>query len=103
WHTCLMPRNAPEPPSARWRDALGGYLAEGAADAPTSFTPLALQLELRELIPRTTYRWNGPVSRAVAHSADPSGSYRLGARPAARTARGWSRGNLSWANLPHQL
>lgn len=66
-------------------------------------TPLALQFEVRELIPRTSERWNGPTSRAVKPGQEMgSGQYRLGTRPALQTQRGWARGNLTWANIGHQ-
>ncbi len=68
-----------------------------------SHAQLALQFELRELIPRTAVRWNGPTSRAVKPGQEPgSGMYRLGTRPALRTKRGWARGNLTWSNIGHQ-
>ncbi|MDQ1512710.1 MAG: hypothetical protein QOC59_552, partial [Microbacteriaceae bacterium] len=91
-----------------WRDALGGYLAprtEGEAAAGS--TGLALQFQVRELLPRTANRWNGPTSRAAgARARDEvrgSGEFRLGARPVARAGRGWARGSLTWSNLPHLL
>ncbi|MBC9928688.1 MULTISPECIES: DEAD/DEAH box helicase [unclassified Leucobacter] len=111
------PSNAAEAfaaPAADWREQLG-RLIDPRATAPTSrvavnadsdsepFTPLALQFELREMIPRTTERWNGPTSRAIKPGQDPgSGIYRLGTRPAQRTERGWARGNLTWSNIGHQ-
>lgn len=70
---------------------------------PGPNTPLALQFELRELIPRSSERWNGPTSRAVKPGAEPgSGIFRLGTRPAMRTERGWARGTLTWSNIGHQ-
>lgn len=74
-------------------------------DAPdvTEHTQLALQFEVRELLPRTSERWNGPTSRALKAGQElGSGMYRLGTRPALRTQRGWARGNLTWANIGHQ-
>lgn len=73
--------------------------AEPDAGAPTQ---LALQFELRELIPRSAENWNGPTSRALKSGNAPgSGVFRLGTRPAMRTERGWARGGLTWANIGH--
>ncbi|MCG7286897.1 hypothetical protein MHY85_13040, partial [Cellulomonas sp. ACRRI] len=90
-----------------WRAVLDGLLAWGAdAPAPRG-RRAALQVELRELTPRTRERWNGPVSRtAVARRPgeppDPTtAGYRLGVRPVTRTERGWTRGGVTWANIPH--
>lgn len=90
-----------------WRAVLDGLLAWGdAAPAPRA-RRAALQVELRELTPRTRERWNGPVSRtAVARRpgepADPgTAGYRLGVRPVTRSDRGWTRGSVTWANIPH--
>ncbi|MDH2444257.1 DEAD/DEAH box helicase [Amnibacterium sp. CER49] len=97
----------PEPQPADWREALDGFLRPPAPRIESAPTALALQVELRELLPRTTYRWNGPTSQAVTprkrRDAQPgSGEYRLGVRPVTRTQRGWARGGLTWSNLPHK-
>ncbi|MDQ1530128.1 MAG: hypothetical protein QOE37_233, partial [Microbacteriaceae bacterium] len=100
-----MPNEEPTPPApggSDWRAALAPRLAPGPL-ATTGSTLLGLQFELRELIPRTAHRWNGPTSRAAGSAADGRGDYRLGVRPVARTARGWARGSLTWSNLPHLL
>lgn len=99
-------------PAKGWREQLGELVlpradAQGAAagdeQGQSSTAQLALQFELRELIPRTSERWNGPTSRAVKAGQEPgSGMYRLGARPALRTQRGWARGTLTWSNIGHQ-
>ncbi|HEY8319419.1 MAG TPA: DEAD/DEAH box helicase [Amnibacterium sp.] len=96
-------------PRPEWREALDGYLlpAPGGSAADSQPTALGLQFELRELIARTTYRWNGPTSKAVTGRSrkddEPgSGEYRLGVRPVTRTGRGWARGALTWSNLPHK-
>jgi superfamily II DNA or RNA helicase len=99
-----------------WRTRVDDYLAAPAegAPAPARHTALALQFELRELLPRTLNRWNGPTSRAVTRArrsaaADPDGHddapgpRRLGVRPVSRTGRGWARGTLGWSNIPHLL
>ena len=85
----------PALPHDDWRAALTPHAAGTGAH-----TPLALQFELRELIPRTASRWNGPTSRA-ATSVD--GDARLGVHPVQRSAGGWSRGPLTWTNLPHYI
>ncbi len=91
-----------------WRAALAGYLpsvgeqAPPAEDPGNDGTPLALQFELRELVPRSTHRWNGPVSRAAKASAgELRRDHRLGVRPVAQTSRGWARSGLTWTNIPH--
>ena len=100
-------RAAPE--GEAWRDALRSYLPDGDAPAQPQEetkppTPLALQFELRELIPRTPSRWNGPVSKAAkATPGDLDDQYRLGVRPVARTSRGWARSGITWTNIPHLL
>ena len=82
-----------------WRDALHGLLAPSApAEAPQS-TPLALQVQARELLPRTAHRWNGPTTRAA--DGDAVHDLRLGLRPVTRTQKGWARGALTWQSLPH--
>jgi superfamily II DNA or RNA helicase len=76
---------------------------DAPAAAPRS-RRAALQLELRELTPHTRERWNGPVSRTATARRpgdDPGGAVRLGARPVLRSDKGWTRGNVTWANLPH--
>ncbi|PSL39253.1 SNF2 family DNA or RNA helicase [Labedella gwakjiensis] len=106
-----------------WRDALATFRHDapepsvGASRRPR--TGLALQFELREMIPRTAHRWNGPTSRSVAiprangrgaarsASAEDevpgTGEFRLAARPTAETSKGWARGTMTWTNLPHLL
>ncbi len=93
-----------------WRDALRGYLPPGQTHAHTmpasepakSPTPLALQFELRALIPRSPSRWNGPVSKtANATTGQLHDHHRLGVRPVARTSRGWARSGITWTNIPH--
>ncbi|MCW2287995.1 helicase-like protein [Leucobacter luti] len=96
-----------------WRTRLAQLVARPSArrvtstdsreSEPSSTTQLALQFELRELIPRSVERWNGPTSRSVKRG-QPSGSgvYRLGTRPVLRTERGWAKGALTWSNIGHQ-
>lgn len=83
---------------AAWRDALV-ELAGPAAEPERTGTPLALQVQARELLPRTAHRWNGPTTRAAG--VDAVGALRLGVRPVVATARGWGRGSLTWTSLPH--
>ena len=61
--------------------------------------PMALQVQARELLPRTAHRWNGPTTRAA--TSDSVGALRLGVRPVTRTDAGWARGALTWQSLPH--
>lgn len=64
---------------------------------------MALQFELREIIPRDAKLWRGPVARPVKDALPETGSLRLGVRPVSRSASGnWARTGLSWANLPYQ-
>ena len=60
---------------------------------------MALQVQARELLPRTAHRWNGPTTRAA--TSDSVGALRLGVRPVTRTEAGWARGALTWQSLPH--
>lgn len=96
-------RGVPETPdpSDRWRAALDGYLVQPEPAASAGFTALALQFEIRELIARTAHNWNGPLSKTA--TATGAGEMRLGVRPVTRSARTWSRGSLTWSNLPHLL
>jgi superfamily II DNA or RNA helicase len=88
-----------QPPASRPGSPVGGR---------RPYTRLALQFELRELIPRGAHRWNGPTSRsagAPVKRGDPpgTGEFRLAVRPTAETSRGWARGQMTWTNLPHLL
>ena len=107
-----MARTAARPASAGdgWRDALRGYLppVESPPNSPSrplslgEPTPLGLQFELRELLPRNVSQWNGPLSKAVTkESGHLTDQHRLGVRPVARTGRGWARKELTWTNIPH--
>ncbi|GAA4734472.1 DEAD/DEAH box helicase [Amnibacterium soli] len=83
-----------------WRDALDGLLRDRGAAEPAPVTvPMALQVQARELLPRTAHRWNGPTTRAA--TGDSVGALRLGVRPVIRTGAGWARGALTWQSLPH--
>lgn len=100
---------SPTPSPERWQEVLASLAASVAADRPAAAptTDTGLQFELRELTPRTRERWNGPTSRTVGgrvRREDPpgNGEYRLAVRPVLRTARGWARGSVTWANIPHQ-
>lgn len=99
-----MPAESRSSEDGDWRAALEGYLPVEGAAASAGRTALALQFELRELIPRTVSRWNGPTSKAVSGKhLNRATEYRLGVRPVTRTERGWARGALTWANIPHYL
>lgn len=95
------------PDGAPWRTVLDGLLAWGDAGVVERSGRAALQLEVRELTPRTRDRWNGPTSRPAGarRAADDrvrgTGELRLGARPVVRSGRGWARGGVTWSNLPH--
>ncbi|WP_375389627.1 DEAD/DEAH box helicase [uncultured Amnibacterium sp.] len=83
-----------------WRRALDGLIGERALpEPPAPTTGLGLQVQARELLPRTAHRWNGPTTRAAADDA--VGALRLGLRPVTRTTAGWARGALTWQSLPH--
>lgn len=96
------------PDDQGWRDAVRGYVPDvqtkpGPTREPLGDpTPMALQFELRELIPRSPSRWNGPVSKAAkAAPGQLRKDHRLGVRPVARTSRGWARSGITWTNIPH--
>ena len=82
-----------------WRAALDALIGREPEPAAAATTPLALQVQARELLPRTAHRWNGPSSRAA--DPDSVGDLRLGLRPVVRTGKGWARGSLTWSSLPH--
>jgi superfamily II DNA or RNA helicase len=93
----------PEPVLTGWKSAMAALTgAPGGASAGASATPLALQFELRMQMPRTRDRWRGPTA-ATATTRVPGGEYRLGVRPAIRSAAGnWVRGNVTWNSLGFQ-
>jgi superfamily II DNA or RNA helicase len=75
-------------------------LLEARAEPEQAATvSMALQVQARELLPRTAHRWNGPTTRAAADDA--VGALRLGVRPVTKTDAGWARGALTWQSLPH--
>ncbi|MGV8966485.1 MAG: DEAD/DEAH box helicase [Cellulomonas sp.] len=109
-----MPTQEPDesrgPEEEPWRDVLRGLVTHGAVHPAASARGLglALQFELRELTPHTRERWNGPTSRTVGGPGAASatggaaagrGEYRLGVRPVVRSARGWTRSNVTWSNI----
>ncbi|GAA3597251.1 DEAD/DEAH box helicase [Klugiella xanthotipulae] len=108
-----QPHSAAEPHGDAWRIALNELLptsgGEAASPRTHAHTALALYFELRELIPRSTSKWNGPTSRTAGaprragQDGIGNGEYRLAVRPVARTARGWARGSITWSNIPHLL
>ena len=88
-----------------WKTAIAALA--GTPGAPgTRATELGLLLELRELIPRSRNRWNGPVARTAtaADGAVLPGPYRLAVRPVIRSATGnWVRANVTWNTLAYQV
>ena len=95
-----------------WRDALLSYLppvdetpGRSAQQAPVGDpTPLGVQFELRQLLPRTVTQWNGSLTKAVGREPGRlTDRHRLGVRPVARTARGWARKEITWTNIPHLI
>jgi len=85
-----------------WKTAIAA-LAGPTGGTGSHSTELGLLFELRELIPRSRNRWNGPVARsATAGTAD--GPYRLAVRPVIRSATGnWVRANITWNTLAYQV
>jgi superfamily II DNA or RNA helicase len=93
-----------------WKAALSA-LAGGASGAPArgapapttgAHTPMALQFELREQIPRSRGRWNGPTAKP-ASAATPGSTLRLGVRPVILSPTGnWVRSNVTWNSLAYQ-
>ena len=82
-----------------WRASLDDLLGDPPTVPEEPATPLALQVQARELLPRTAHRWNGPTTRAA--TGDSVGVLRLGVRPVTRSEKGWARGALTWQSLPH--
>ncbi|MCU1425428.1 MAG: hypothetical protein JWM51_1719 [Microbacteriaceae bacterium] len=94
----VRPSAQPAAQPADWKTALTRVTA-----APShADSPIALQFELREQTPRTRDRWRGPTAvTATARAANVE--YRLGVRPAIRSAAGnWVRGNVTWNSLGYQ-
>jgi len=95
----------PENAVPEWKTAISALAGtDGATGART--TELGLLLELRELIPRSRNRWNGPVARTAtaAESDAVPGPYRLAVRPVIRSTTGnWVRANITWNTLAYQV
>ena len=99
------------PATGGWHERLTQALGQPVPDAETPRGALGLQFELRVLVPRTSENWNGPPTRALPKPGTEAAAapeavaqpqlVRLGARPTMRTARGWARGSLTWANVGH--
>jgi superfamily II DNA or RNA helicase len=87
-----------------WKTALSG-LTGASAPSPgpgAQHTPMALQFELREQLPRSHSRWNGPTARPAGAAIDGRAEYRLGVRPVIRSKTGnWVRSNISWNSLAY--
>jgi superfamily II DNA or RNA helicase len=98
-----FPVNEPAPaPVASWKSAVGA-LAGIAAASSTTTTALGLQFELRELIPRTRSRWNGPSAKPATAPPNLQAEHRLGVRPVIRSKTGnWVRANVTWSSLGYQ-
>ncbi|RLP76788.1 DEAD/DEAH box helicase [Mycetocola tolaasinivorans] len=88
--------------SSNWRDRLIPIAAAPASDP----IRLGLRAELREVIPRTAARWNGPTSRAVTAASLEAPSLpahvRLAIRPVLRGPRGWLTTGVGWNTIAHQ-
>ena len=91
------------PSQPDWKTAISA-LAGTPGTSGTRETELGLLLELRELIPRSRNRWNGPVARTATSEGGSSGPYRLAVRPVIRSATGnWVRANVTWSTLAYQV
>ncbi|RLP82272.1 DEAD/DEAH box helicase [Mycetocola lacteus] len=92
----------PSPSPSNWRDRLIPL----AATPPREEPKLALRAELRETIPRTAARWNGPTSKAATTATilNPArhSLLRLAVRPVLRGARGWVTTGVGWTTIAHQ-
>ncbi|MBK4346912.1 DEAD/DEAH box helicase [Lacisediminihabitans sp. G11-30] len=76
------------------------------ATGDTRTARLGLLFELRELIPRSRNRWNGPVARTAtgAEGGAIPGPFRLAVRPVIRSATGnWVRAGVTWSTLAYQV
>ena len=86
-----------------WKAALGSLVPREAQNArPT--TPLALQFELREIIPRSRSRWDGPAAKtADATSLGAKVDLRLAVRPVVQSHTGnWVRSGVTWNAIEYQ-
>lgn len=92
----------PEPAAApSWKTAIGALAA--IPDAATAGTALGLQFELREQIPRTRSRWNGPSAKTATSPLAATATFRLAVRPVIRSKTGnWVRANVTWGSLGYQ-
>ncbi|MES2092593.1 MAG: DEAD/DEAH box helicase [Actinomycetota bacterium] len=85
---------------ADWKRALAS-LATQAEQPGGRRARLGLLLELREQIPRSRSRWNGPIARTA--TAASRGELRLGVRPVRLSDTGnWTRGTTTWNTLAYQ-
>ncbi|WP_394770728.1 SNF2-related protein [Lacisediminihabitans sp.] len=89
--------------SAGWKTALSDLAGSSpASPRGAAHTPMALQFELREQLPRSRSRWNGPTARPAGAVVDPTATHRLGVRPVIRSKTGnWVRSNITWNSLAY--
>ena len=85
-----------------WKKAVAA-LTDAALVGVSPDTPMGLQFELRELIPRSRSRWNGPSAATATASPTTGAALRLAVRPVIRSATGnWIRANITWNSLGYQ-
>ncbi|HEY8912935.1 DEAD/DEAH box helicase [Lacisediminihabitans sp.] len=91
--------------SPAWKIALSSLAGASAPSSPragAAHTPMALQFELREQLPRSRSRWNGPTARPAGAAVGPKATHRLGVRPVIRSKTGnWVRSNITWNSLAY--
>ena len=85
-----------------WKKAVTA-LTDAALAGRSPDTPMGLQFELRELIPRSRSRWNGPSAATATASPTTGAALRLAVRPVIRSPTGnWIRANITWNSLGYQ-
>jgi superfamily II DNA or RNA helicase len=88
--------------AAGWKTALSALSALSTQYAATGHTPMALQFELREQLPRSRSRWNGATAKPAGAKSPPGAGLRLGVRPVILSSTGnWVRSNITWSSLAY--
>ena len=99
------PGIAPAVPAVQlpeWKTAVAA-LSDPGAVSPERTTAMGLQFELREQIPRSRNRWNGPSAQPARAPITTGAVHRLAVRPVVKSATGnWVRGTLTWNLLGYQ-
>ncbi|MCU1584374.1 MAG: hypothetical protein JWM49_930 [Microbacteriaceae bacterium] len=89
------------PKAADWKTAVAA-LTVSPTNPGVRSTSMGLLFELREQIPRSRGRWNGPSAKPA--TAATTAAVRLGVRPVTLSDTGnWTRGSVTWNSLSYQV